>query len=604
MEPIAPSAEFAQIDALNLAAREFCHHAPPKARELARQAKEIAGTPDFYEKGWLDSQIIEAQCNAYDGIYDQSIMVLTEVLHTYRLRNYDKEWLLNTYFVLGYCYSNLADFNAALDWYHKLLELAEERKSTLYIGIALRNIGILYTHQNNYETAIYFYDQAIPCFEQLNDLAALATVYNNQCKVYRHMGKHQEALSCGQKSLEIFQQTDHLHGQTVVYHNLGSLYLMLEQYDQAQAYFEKSLHAAHKFNSPGSIMQALSGQGELLMKRGCYDEALSVYKQLLAMAQDSQKKIWLYECHDSLAKCYEQMQNWQQALSHYKQSSALKEEIRNEESRANLQNMEVAYKTKQAHLEAETQRRLREEDRRYYEQLGQMKDDILNTASHDLKNPLAGIKMTLNSLRHYGKMDHIQSEMLLDIEKAVNQMRDLVTQVLDLAKLETGFALHKTMCDLMALIHHITAKFEPIASQKQLQLTITSAVQELIIPGDAVRLEQVMDNLLSNAIKYTPAGGQVELRVDKEEQSVVIHVIDTGLGIPTEALPHLFERFYRVPDMRYLAIEGTGLGLAIVQTIVAQHAGSISVESKPDKGSVFKVRLPTALSENMPLPLA
>ena len=109
-------------------------------------------------------------------------------------------------------------------------------------------------------------------------------------------------------------------------------------------------------------------------------------------------------------------------------------------------------------------------------------------------------------------------------------------------------------------------------------------------------MAQVIDNLLSNAIKFTPANGRVELSAAQEADGILIRVADTGIGIPPEAMPRLFERFYRVQRGDHRTIDGTGLGLSIAKAVVEQHQGQIWVESEEGKGSVFYVALPANLA--------
>jgi signal transduction histidine kinase len=131
----------------------------------------------------------------------------------------------------------------------------------------------------------------------------------------------------------------------------------------------------------------------------------------------------------------------------------------------------------------------------------------------------------------------------------------------------------------------------PLAEAKGLQFrtAITSPVQ---ICGDAARLRQVFYNLLDNAIKYTPEHGTVEVTLARKGSAAVATVRDTGIGIPAEHLPHVFERFYRVDKARARAEGGTGLGLSIVRSIVAANGGKVELESAPDRGTSCVVTLP------------
>jgi signal transduction histidine kinase len=116
------------------------------------------------------------------------------------------------------------------------------------------------------------------------------------------------------------------------------------------------------------------------------------------------------------------------------------------------------------------------------------------------------------------------------------------------------------------------------------------------IEGDRARIKQVVVNLLDNAIKYTPRGGSIRLNVRASEENAIIEVADTGIGIPAAALPHIFERFFRVDEARSRDAGGAGLGLAIVKSICSAHGGNVRVESNESQGSRFKVELPLAKS--------
>jgi signal transduction histidine kinase len=132
-----------------------------------------------------------------------------------------------------------------------------------------------------------------------------------------------------------------------------------------------------------------------------------------------------------------------------------------------------------------------------------------------------------------------------------------------------------------------------IAIQKGIQLSYTPPPDDVINIDDGY-MARVVDNLVSNAIKYTSAGGQVGVRVVPDATHVTVEVRDTGLGIPQEDLPRIFEAFYRVRSSEHERAEGSGLGLSIVKTIVEQHGGRVLVKSEPGKGSTFEVILPRA----------
>jgi signal transduction histidine kinase len=153
-----------------------------------------------------------------------------------------------------------------------------------------------------------------------------------------------------------------------------------------------------------------------------------------------------------------------------------------------------------------------------------------------------------------------------------------------------NLVLNKTDVNLSELIQHILRNFESDFAGKGVSLSFSGDVE--IIKGDSDKLSQVIVNLVSNALKYTPAGGAVEIRVKGLDTATSMVVGDTGMGIPAEDLPHVFERFYRADKSRNRMTGGSGIGLAIVKAIVEAHKGSVTVCSEPGRGTEFTVILP------------
>lgn len=243
---------------------------------------------------------------------------------------------------------------------------------------------------------------------------------------------------------------------------------------------------------------------------------------------------------------------------------------------------------------------MRQREITYFKELNEMKDRFVRTVSHDLKNPISVIRgyadlLLMDMEKH--KPATVR-EYLERIKRGSDKMMALVSDLLDLARIESGMGLALAPVPLHSFLRAILDDFELLAKQKNIVLSFTPAHDDVMMLVDADRLAQVVSNLLSNALKYTPEGQRVELVAAVEDGRAHIRVIDTGLGIPEEDLPHLFEKFYRVNRDEHQVPEGTGLGLAIARAIVEQHEGDIWVESKLGEGSVFGIVLPVLNSMN------
>ena len=236
----------------------------------------------------------------------------------------------------------------------------------------------------------------------------------------------------------------------------------------------------------------------------------------------------------------------------------------------------------------------RKRERQYYETLNKMKDRFISAATHDMKNPVALIMgyATLLENLPYALSNPEILDFVQGIQKGSNKLLRLITEMLDLIQIESGYFLAMEPTNLQALIETTVDSYRLLASEKNIALRYSPDDVQTIARIDANKFERVLDNLISNAVKYTASGGQVEVRKFDERTQVIIEVEDSGYGIPEDALQRVFEPFYRVGDEMHQEQEGTGLGLAVTKTIIDQHQGELYVESQVGHGSIFTIVLP------------
>jgi two-component system OmpR family sensor kinase len=212
-------------------------------------------------------------------------------------------------------------------------------------------------------------------------------------------------------------------------------------------------------------------------------------------------------------------------------------------------------------------------------------------ASHELRTPLTVLQCELEAVRDLTRDNDQAREIVANIIEDVERLTKIVEELFALCRLDAGEAQRESVrFDLGALVANTTDQMAVLADDKRIRISREAAAVN--IHGDRARLKQVAVNLINNAIQYTPAGGTIRVSVHAENGSAVFEVADNGIGIPAEALPHVFERFFRVDKARSRDYGGAGLGLAIVKAICSAHGGSVDVESDEGKGSRFVVRLP------------
>jgi signal transduction histidine kinase len=232
------------------------------------------------------------------------------------------------------------------------------------------------------------------------------------------------------------------------------------------------------------------------------------------------------------------------------------------------------------------------QDITYLKELDEMKSNFVATVSHDLRSPLSIIEGYIDLLKEVGFLNAQQRQFVGRIKVATANMNQLITELLDLGKIEAGLEMEMMPCDLGETIDLVVADLQGWAERKGIELRVELPENVPTVQGNSTRLCQVLTNLLDNALKYTPGGGTVTIWVVEENESVTVCVKDTGIGIGLDDLPHIFEKFYRVETDDTSDVVGTGLGLAIAKSIVEVHGGHIWAESEPGVGSAFSFALP------------
>ncbi|NLY80778.1 MAG: cell wall metabolism sensor histidine kinase WalK, partial [Lysinibacillus sp.] len=228
--------------------------------------------------------------------------------------------------------------------------------------------------------------------------------------------------------------------------------------------------------------------------------------------------------------------------------------------------------------------------------LDKLRSDFIANVSHELRTPIAMLQGYSEAiLDDVVATDEERNEMVKIIYEESQRMGRLVSDLLDLARMESGHTtLFKEWVPINPAFERMTQKFSQVAKENQIQLNfVTEMAEDHVINIDEDRIEQVLTNLIDNAIRHTPTGGSVTVTLEQELSYMKVQVADTGEGIPKEDLPFVFERFYKADKARTRTKKvGTGLGLAIAKNIVESHKGHIRVDSEVGKGTTFTFYLP------------
>ena len=229
----------------------------------------------------------------------------------------------------------------------------------------------------------------------------------------------------------------------------------------------------------------------------------------------------------------------------------------------------------------------------YEREIDHMKTDFVSSVSHELRTPLTSIKAYTDTiLRDSNMPEETKSQFLVIVSEEADRLATLIEDLLEVSRIESGtIKIEQEFVDIAGITKKVLIALEPLAEKKNIQLEANIPDELPKLQADESKIESVIVNLLNNAIKFTPEHGQVSICTEIANDEMLIRISDTGMGMPKEALPKIFNRFYRV-NRPGKQIQGTGLGLSIVNKIVAMHNGRIEVESEVDQGTTFTIFLP------------
>ncbi|NOK62079.1 MAG: hypothetical protein GFH27_549321n66 [Chloroflexi bacterium AL-W] len=547
---------------------------------------------DRYPLGVRKSLQSLAFVHFFRGEYEQALMYANEALPYYEQAPDITEYF-HLMRLLGCVYTNLGDHPTAMQYHLQGLEYARQSGLSGLQALGLFELGMLFSIMGEYSYAIEHYQQALVLYRTEGDLVGEARVLNSCCVDYRQLGSLEQALECGQCSLALFEQIGDEYGCGVILSSLGEAYLAAGDDALALDTFLKALIFLKQRQKSIETLETIYNVGCAYANMEQIPQARHYLEQALALADEAHTLSIAYRCHAKLAEIAELSEDLGTALTHYKQFHILYTQVVNTESVQRISNLEVSYRTRQALAEVAYQQQLREEDQRHFAQLTQIQRDFVATTSHDMRNPLTSIFGALDMLALTRDSHADDNERFLHntIRKGARRLLDLINDMLELAKIETGQVLTIESTVIDPFLQEIVESLQTTANQRDIALKFSRNTTSDSWSFDSRLMRRAVENLITNAIKFTKATGNVEVSVKEDSNSLHINVSDNGIGIMPDDMPYLFKRFFRAEHER-TSHEGTGLGLAIVDAIVTQHGGEIVVESEVGRGSTFSIRLP------------
>jgi len=582
-----------KIQILNKLAFEYSPESIEKSREYLRLAlnlsKEVSESK-YYIETLLSASKIYRTVGKYEDAVNVAFMAL----------NYADSLKLQTYIAqaskhLGINHYRLKNYDKALEFHNKALEIYITTKNILYEADCYINIGVVYDEKGDFDQAIDFYNKAFNIYEKENELSGMSDIYNNLAGIYYQKQEKDKVIEYINKSLEIKKQLNDKIGIAFTLINIGGVYNQFGNYEKAILSIEEGLDIAVQMNILPLVNQGYLTLLEITSKRSDYKKAYQYYG-LYTKTKDSLFNIEKTKMIQELQTKYETAKK-EERITLLEKDAQIKD-IQISRNRILWISLLVILillisfvyvLIKRNKLKTETNAILNDKNKQL-KQLNNTQNRLLSIISHDFKAPLSAFYSITNSLKTKYKL--LKSK---DIEKYFNRM--LNSSIALKLQLENmlNWAIYQTrdikiniqQYNLLILTTKVVLILQEFANEKS--ITIENKIDENIeIKTCSTCLNIVVNNLIANAVKFSPKNSTIIVNGKQENNKILISIKDTGIGMNEESLQDLFTDNRKVEENENT---GTGLGLIVSKEIVEKLGGKIWAESKVGEGSEFFVEL-------------
>ncbi|HYV93737.1 MAG TPA: tetratricopeptide repeat protein [Chitinophagales bacterium] len=620
-----------RINILNALSRELFVYEVDRSMQYAREARKLASEIN-YDRGIAMSLNNEALCCRIKSDFRKSKQVATEALKIFErigdkggqadaLNNIafmevntedyenalqhalkalalaqeadEKDVQAFACLVNGMVSELLGDYPQAIDYHLKSLSLSREAEDVANEGASLINLGIVFRKIGEREKAKEHFESAYKLFQDLQIKLLEASSLYNLGTAYSEFGDYARALDHFKQSLQIQKDIGHAQGQGACYINIGIMFMRMRKFAEAEENIRQSIELARSFGKKNHECKGMLHLAEVYLEQQDGYEAINILEEAHNEAEIYGIKEVRYQILQALSRAYEMNGDFRKAFSFYKDATALRDELINEESTQKNRGLMLLHEVQTARREREIAIR----DKERAEQSEKFKEQFLANMSHEIRTPMNAIVGLVNLLSK-SSLNALQAKYLKAIHQSSDHLLSIIQDILDFSKIEAGQisleVINFSIRECMESVHN-TLQYNADEKKITLEYSCDEKIPELL-SGDPARLKQIFINLVSNAIKFTENGSvRFSASVQKKENSstsIAFKVEDTGIGIPEDMLDDIFKSFVQASSSTTRKYGGTGLGLSISQHLVEMQGGSISVKSKMNEGTTFTFVIP------------
>jgi signal transduction histidine kinase len=627
-----------KVDALSAISDFYLRDSPEKSIQYANKALELSLTIG-YKKGIGDSYNLLGIANYYTGQYADALNYYKMSLAVREGLKSKKE-IASSFNNIGLVYNELGSYEKSLEFGLKSLKIREELGDKYNIGVSLLNTGLIYFNISDFKSALKNYQDALNIMEALQKENAVLIILNLLGNIHRKLNNPILALDYYNRSIRLSQKLSDKKGLADSYHNTANIYCDLKNYSTALEFYKKTLTLYNELGDKNEIANAYNNIALAYKELNNFKEMKSYLDKGLILAKSINAVPLLEDNYQFTSEYYEGIHDYTNSLKYFQMYSTIKDTLFNKQSNDQIEDLRTRYETEKkeqeiARLQQEKQFQAKELEvqsvwrasltggvillgllifilyNRYnikkkselkikqqnlvLENLNNEKNMFLGIAAHDLKNPLTSIIIdtaTIKMLQEKKKTKEI-SLKLFDIESTAERMKDIVSKLLDLNKIESGnIKMEISEFNLTALIKELITGYNKISEAKNINLYYLPDRENIVIKSDKNLIIQIMDNLISNAIKFSNNDRNVHIKINSENSRIIINIKDEGPGFSENELNNLFNKFSKFSAKPTAGEHSTGLGLSIVKTLTEMLHGNVRCESTKGNGSIFYLELP------------
>jgi signal transduction histidine kinase len=564
--------------------------------------------------------------------HDRALEYLSRALLIFEEQD-DKRGMAGALSNMATTYQIVGRNDLALEHLLRALDVQEEIQDRIGIAVTANNIGGLYGRLGHVETALTYVQQALAWFRDAGSELDITKCLCNIGDLLAQAGRFDEAMEYHAEALTKARILNDQQNLIATVLSLGRVNAMQDDFATALSYFASALRSARDINDRHLELESLQRLGSTYHKRNEPERAVQYFRTAQELAREIGAKDDEASICESMSGSFEAVGDFEHALWSYKDAVRLRDEILAREKEKLVSVMEVRFNVERAardreiyrlrnveladaiaslqensdmlsaaYTDLEQQQKVTnsinlelEKANILLQELNQEKNDLLGVVSHDLKNFIAGIKLSAEGMRAHRKTreDAALTSIAERIIGAANDISHLITSLLDNNALETGklsFSFEKV--NVTEACADLLDSYRPSLEMKRLRV-MAVADQDHFARADRMRLRAALDNMISNAVKYSPLGKQISLVLTESDGMVRVAVSDEGVGFTDEDKKLLFQKFARLSARPTAGESSTGLGLSITKKIIDHMGGSIRLESERGKGSTFILEIPT-----------